>query len=183
MIIEDGKGKNGSASVSQAQRLNVSAKSNPRVAYVSRDSGKAFRATFFGAGAADDYIAYLKNASAVDDLYIDEITLGGVESILWKIAKVNGTAGAGAAVTPVNLNFKSGLPAAATAMNGDTPITGLTAVGLVGIKRSRALESASFKLDSAVILGPGDALAIEYDTGTSGVYDADILFHYEAPTT
>jgi hypothetical protein len=33
--------------------------------------------------------------------------------------------------------------------------------------------------EDALILGPGKAIAVEYDTGTTGICEIDLFFHYE----
>ena len=77
------------------------------------------------------------------------------------------------------MNLSKNIPAEATAMAGDTAITGLTAVNQIGSHRTEALSEASMEWLGALILGPGDAIAIEYDTGTTGICSHDIYFWYE----
>ena len=179
MKIEDGKGKNGDCSVSSVQRLNVSAKTAPRQMYAARDFGLAFSAVYIFTAAAGEKVAYLKNTSTTRNLFIAEMGFGGVNSILWKLWFVSGTAAAGETVTPTPQNKSKNIPAEAIAMAGDTAITGLTDISLVSIRRSPAASSIDDLYGGSIILGPGDAIAIEYDTGTSGIGEIDIHFHYE----
>jgi len=180
MKIEDGRGKNGDASVSIVQRLNVSSKTAPRWFYASRDFGLSFNAVYDGLTvAATEYSAYLKNDSATRNLFVGTIEFHSAEAVKWKIWEVTGTAASGASVTPSNFNLASGIPAEATAMSGDTAITGLTTVKQLGSHRSEALGDSDMDFEGALILGPGKAIAIEYDTGTTGICSHDIFFWYE----
>lgn len=182
MKIEDGKGKNGDMSVSTTQRGNVSAKIAPRAMYAARDDGLSFSAIYHGSAAAGDHVAYLKNTSSTRNMFVGDVTLGGVEAILWKMFFVTGTAAAGETVTPVPTNRSKSIPAEATAMAGDTPITGLTTAGEFSTARSPALEDHEEGFDGSLILGPGDAFVVEYDTGVTGIFDIDIHFHFESLT-
>jgi len=181
MIIEDGKGKNGKASVSTVQRLNVSAKVAPRTFYSSRDFGLSFVAEYADVtAAAGDYVAYLKNTSNTRNLFILDVDFNSVEAVKWKVWSCSGTAAAGETITPSNLNLSSNKVAEATAMAGDTPITGLTAARQVGTSRTQALDAKLKEFSGALVLGPNDAIVVEYDTGITGICDVEILFYYEA---
>lgn len=179
MKIEDGKGKNGDASVSSVQRLNVSAKTAPRPMYAARDFGMSFSAIHTFTAAAGEYVAYLKNTSSTANIFIGDISFGGVESVLWKGFFVTGTAASGELLTPTPTNKSMNIPADCISMAGDTSITGLTTDGLFTIRRSPANDTGEEAFEDTVILGPGDAIVIEYDTGTSGIGEVDIHFHYE----
>jgi len=179
-FIEDGGGKNGNVWISKNQRLNTSSRSNPREFYASRDEGRAYSAMYVDMTlVAGDICAYLKNDSSTRNLFIGDITVGGVSDGSYKIFKVTGTAAAGATVTPASLNLSKSIPAEATAMSGDTSITGLTFVEQLSFMRHPALSQVEESYDGTIILGPGDAIAIEMDAGTGGVHDVDIHFHYE----
>ncbi len=180
MRIEDGKGKNGAASVSTVQRLNVSGKNAPRMMYASRDFGLAYNAVYDGiTAAANDYTAYLKNTSSTRNLYVSTIQFHSAENVKWKIWSVTGTAASGETVTPSALNLSKNIPAEATAMAGNTSITGLTTVVQLGAHRSPANGDSDMNYAGALILGPGDAIAIEYDAGTTGVCSHDIYMWFE----
>jgi len=178
--IEDGKGKNGKASVSSVQRLNVSSKTAPRMFYASRDFGLAYNAVYDNiTSAAGEYTAYLKNTSSTRNMFINHIEFHSAESVKWKIWHVSGTAASGETVTPTETNLSKNIPAEAIAMAGDTAITGLTNIAQVGTHRSEAFGDSEMDWSGALILGPGDAIAVEYDTGTSGLCSHDIFFWYE----
>jgi hypothetical protein len=177
--IEDGKGRGLLASVSSTNRLNASAKTNPRIFYSSRDDGQAFTVTSLGASiVAGEHSIYLKNDSTTRNLFVRAIHISNVEDVLWKIWSVTGTASAGNALTPSNLNLGSGLSAEAT-VRGDDGIADLTTDRLLKAMRVGALEHADMHYDDSLMLTTGTAIALEYDTGTTGNAEVTIEFHYE----
>ena len=180
MKIEDGKGKNGDASVSSVQRLNVSAKSKNRLFYISRDDGLAFNAVMpsFSA-AAGNIVYYLKNTSADKNIMIDSLEFHSLEAVHWKIFSVTGTAAGGTAITPANLNLGSGRAAEATVMGGGATVTGLTNVHQIGTHRTQATGEADMDWGDGLILAPNTAIAVEYEAGTTGLCELDCLFHFE----
>ena len=177
--IEDGGGKNGKMRVNKTQRGDVSSAIAPRTFYAARDKGLAYSVSYHFTAAAGEHIAYLTNTSSTQDLFVGDISFGGINSILWKGFFCTGTAAAGESLTPTPLNDSKNIPAAATAMAGDTAITGLTTAGQFTTRRSPAAGTEEESFDGAVILGPGNALVIEYDTGTGGIGEVDIHFHFE----
>jgi len=180
MKIEDGKGKNGDASVSNTQRLNVSNKGASRIYYVSRDTGLAFNAVYPAiTAAAGDYVAYLKNTSSTRNLFVGRVEFHSAENVEWNVWQVTGTAASGETIVPSNLNLGSGLQAEAIAMAGDTTITGLTQVQQIGVHRTPAMGEASMDFEYALILSPGTAIALEYQAGTDGLCEFDFHFYYE----
>jgi len=180
MKIEDGKGKNGDMSVSAAQRGNVSSKTKNRLFYVSRDNGLAFNAIMpsFSA-AAGEYVLYLKNTSADKNLMVNHVEFHSVEAVHWKAWRVEGTAAGGTVITPSNLNLGSGRQAEATCMGGGATITGLTVHEQLGSHRTQALGAAMMDFGGGLIVPPNKAIMIEYDTGTTGLCEIDMVFHYE----
>ncbi len=179
MKIEDGKGNNGDASVSSVQRLNVSAKTAPRETYAARDFGQAFSAIYTFTSAAGEHVAYLKNTSSTRNLFVGDISFGGVVTTLWKGFFCTGTAAAGEVVTATPMNKSKSIPAECSAMAGDTAITGLTADGIFTIRRTAANDTGEENFEGTLILGPGDAIVIESDTTAGGIGEVDIHFHYE----
>jgi hypothetical protein len=181
MKIEDGKGKNGDMSVSASQRGNVSAKTNPRIFYASRDDQQAYNAIMDNgfSAAAGNYVFYFKNTSTTRNCFIKHIEFHSVEAVKWRIWEVSGVAAAGTTITPSNLNLSSGLGAEAICMGGGATITGLTTIKQIGVHRTEALSESEMNYEDALILGPGKAIAVEYDTGTTGICEIDLFFHYE----
>ncbi len=179
ILIDDGKGRGRVASVSEDHRLNSSAKTNPRIYYVSRDNGLAFILTSVDADAvAGDYILYLKNTSATRNIYIKRVAFGAVNAAMWKSWVVTGTAAGSSALSPTNINLTSGRTADATC-RGNGAVSGLTATSLLDVHRTVAAEHDHSQWEDALILGTGDAIAIEYDTGTTGLAECSIEFHFE----
>ena len=171
-------------SVSSVNRGNVSAKTNPRLFYSSRDDGLAFNAISIGDNdyAIGEYCMYLKNTSTTRNLFIKHIEFHSVDASRFKVFEVTGTAAAATAIIPSNLNLGSGITAEATSMGGGAAITGLTAVKLIGTHRTTALGESEMDYADALILGPGDAIAVELDAeygGITGIVELDIFFHYE----
>ena len=179
MRIEDGQGKFGPAGVDKDQRLMVCSKSNSASAVISHEEGLTYSAVYEFTAAATEHVAYLKNTSSTKDIEIDDIELGGVNAIKWKIFSCTGTAAAGETVTATSLNISKAIPAEVTAMAGSTAITGLSTVAAVASKRSLAGETVVEDFKGALILGPGNAIVVEYDTGTGGIAECTIHFHFE----
>jgi len=176
--LQDGGGTGRLATVSAFFRLNVSAKTNPRLFYSSRDEGKAFNLISTDANAAaGDYVFYLKNTSTTDNLYVKHIEFHAANAAVWKVWEVTGTAG-GTSITPSNLNL--GSPNEAESIGfGDNAVTGLTTVKQVGTHRHDANGEGEMSYEDALILTPGAAIAVEYDAGTTGAAEIDCFFHYE----
>ena len=180
-LIEDGKGSGKKMSVSSTQRGNVSAKTSPRMYYSSRDDGLAYNAVYeCTAVTTGDYSAYLKNTSSTRNLFISEIEFHSLLATKWKIWSVSGTAAAGTAIIPTELNLSKGITAEATARQADSStLTGLTTIAQVGSHRNEATGDSGMNFQGSLILGPGDAIALECDVGVSGLVSHDIFFWFE----
>ena len=86
----------------------------------------------------------------------------------------------GTPIIPTNLNRTSQNAATATAMEGGaaaTGITGLTSGGLIDFAYVQATGHQEFRLKDRVRLGQNDAIAIEYDEGTTGDFSG-VIFGY-----
>lgn len=181
--LDDGLGKNGPMEVNEDRRGNVSSSVNPRIFYSSRDKQSAYNAImpeFGGSGAAaGNYVFYLKNDSKTEDIFIQHIEFHSVNSVKWKVWEVTGTAAGGTTITPGNLNLGSGKTADATCMGGGATITGLTTVKQIGTHRTEANGEGEMDYGDALILKSGNAIAVEYDTGTTGECEIDCFFHFE----
>jgi len=179
--IDDGKGSGRKASVSSVQRLNVSGKDANRMFYASRDFGSSYNMVCeSGSVAAGAYSAYLKNTSSTQNLFVSEIEFHSVENTKWKIWSVTGTAAGGTANAGAELNLGKNIPAPISGMDssGGT-ITGLTQVTQIGSHRNTALGDSGMNFAGVLILGPGDAIGIEMDTGTTGIVSHDLFFWME----
>lgn len=180
MFIEDGKGSGRKASVSDKQRLNVSSKTRKRMFYISRDDQLAFNGVMPSYSAtAGDYVYYIKNTSSTRNMFIQSLEFHSIQAVHWKVWKVTGTAAGGTAITAGNMNLGSGKEAEATIMGGGATITGLTTERQIGTHRTVATGETSMDFGEALILPPNSAIAVEYDTGTTGLCEIDCLFFYE----
>lgn len=176
--IGDGRGRGLTASVSEANRLNVSAKTADRIYYVSRDDKLSFISTsVIASAAAGNYIYYIKNTSSTRNLFIFEMHLSSANAALWKVSKVTGTA-AGTGITPINMNTGSGITAE-TASFGNAAVTGLTETAVIHPARNPADGSSDVGFGGALILTPNEAVAVEYDTGTTGGAEVTTEFWFE----
>ena len=176
--IQDGGGSGRLATVSAFFRLNVSAKTNPRTFYASRDEGQTFNAISIDtSAAAGDYIWYLKNTSTDKNLYVKHIEFHSTNAAVWAVWEVTGTA-SGTSITPANLNLGSANAAEAICI-GDGAVSGLTTVKRIGTHRNDALGEGEMLYEDALILAPNSAIAVEYDQGTTGAAEIDCFFHYE----
>jgi hypothetical protein len=182
-IVDNGKGTGNGMSVSADNRADISARSNPRIYYISRDKERAY--TWFfedDDAAAGDYVAYLQNNDSNRTLVIDDIIISTEFAATIKAHVVTGTASGGASITPTNLNLSSTKSALATA-RGTGAISGLTSSGVFDALRLSANDTVELKIGDALQLGNNDAIAIEYDTGTTGDCEVTILGYFEDPIT
>ena len=163
-------------------RANTSSRSDSRGYYNSRDEGRSFSVAFdHQTAAAGEYSIYWKNTSTNRDLVISAIGVNSVNASRIKLWFVTGTAAGGDAITPTNSNKISSNAAEATAReaNAGDAITGLATDGLIDFVWVQATGHEQLRLDDRVRLGQNDAIAIEYDEGTSGDFGGVIFGYYE----
>ena len=123
------------------------------------------------AAAAADKILYVRN-DRTTGFVIDSVYVSAVESVLWKMWQVTGTA-AGSSVLTASAADTGSQESSRLTARGAGAITGLTEKGQIGAVRTVATGHAEL-LAMPVIVGPGDAISIEYDTGTSGVAEVSL---------
>jgi hypothetical protein len=183
MQIQDGKGRGFLAAVNAMQRMLVEAVCEQKAGQVSREDGEAYVAHVTDTGpAAGEYPFYLKNTDDDKVLVIDKVFLSAEDGdVQWILHHVTGTAAGASEVTPVNLNLASGHGANATCRGGAGGVTGLTSESVLGRFMGGATGMAVVKVeyDGALVLGDGDAVALEYQAGTGGDADITVTFHYE----
>jgi hypothetical protein len=138
--IEDGKGQGYVCSVSDVNRLNVSAKSNPRIYYVSRDDQQAFTWVSDFNAASGNNVFYMRNTNASLNLFTE------------------GTAG-GTIVSGANLNRSSNFTPSAS-VYGNAAVTGLTNGIKMASYRTTANNSKEIVFDNALELGFNDAFSV-----------------------
>ncbi len=175
-LIDDGKGRGYSASVSSVNRLNVSAKSNPRSYYISREDGEFYSWYSTYSAADSDIVIYVKNTSQSLSLVISKIMFSGVNAGRYTVMPVNGTAsGSDIVGTPFNRSKRK----EATAISlGGAAITGITQDGTFGVMRVPAGLTVAGDENNSLIIGPTDAIAVKYE-GTAGIIDVAIFGYFE----
>ena len=179
ITIDDGRGTGQSAGVSiTGNRLDVSSRADERIYYISRDNGDAYTCTSIDGGAvAGEYNFYFKNTSTTQKFYVKDIVVGSSVLAIFKVSKVTGT-GSGSAVTITNLNFTSGNVAVATVL-GNGPVTGLSESAVVDMVSVEADATETMDFHDALVLGQGDAIAVEYDTGAGGSVHITMLGYFD----
>jgi hypothetical protein len=121
-------------------------------------------------------VIYIKNTSLTQILIIDKVTVSAVNTGLFELFQVTGTA-AGTGITGKNSNLTSGNEAAAVAF-GDASVTGLTIGGRIDLARVPATGRATMELQDVLIMGLNDAIAVTY-TGGTGIVDLIVTGYYE----
>jgi len=168
-------------------RLNVSSRSDSRSYYNSRDEAQAYSVPFAMADAAvGEFVVYWRNTSSDRKLVIDAIGFNAIENAHAILHYVSGTAAGGNELTPTNLNKSSSNAAPSdstvSAMEGGaaaTGITGLTSISVIDRANVQANGHEEFRLADRLRLGQNDAIAIEYDVGTTGNFSGVVFGFYE----
>ena len=178
--IEDGRGTGSLVKITNDNRMSVNSKQGRRSYYISRDEGQTYNIISHDAtAAAGTFICYMQNTSTSLNMFIDLIRVGGENTALWKVWFVTGTAAGGNALTATNLN-RSSSNAADVNARGDDSITGLTTDVEIATMRAPANADVDIPFDDTLILGQNDALAVEYDTGTTGIAEVLARVYFEA---
>lgn len=152
-------------------RANVSSRQNSRGAYSSRNNSLAFSLVWDDASsAAGDFILYLKNTDTTGKtMVLSTVGLNSEQAASFKLHKVTGTAAAGATVAPFCENQVTPQVAQALAMEAaGTPITGLTSDGVFDHVGSGVDGHGEMLMDDRVRVGQDQAIALEYEQGTTG---------------
>ncbi len=178
--IDDG-GINGSVTVSNTQRLDVSSRSASRQYYESRDEGNVYSITMTDAGAqTTEDLIYLKNTSTTKDIVIDDIFIGSLAVSEWVLKFVTNTATvAGTVIVPTNLNQASSKTSSSETRGGATGVTNLIDGGTIAILRVGVGITSDFKFGEALRLGQDDAIAIELTT-TAADGEITIFYHFDS---
>ena len=177
MKLQDGTGKGYVAKVNTKNRLQVTAKTEPAAYINAIADGSSYTWSSSFSAATGEEVLYIKNTSKTELLVLSSMYLGAVNTALFSLYEVSGTA-AGTAVTGKNTNLSSGNVAAASAY-GEASVTGLTIGDRILQLRVPANSSASYDLQDSIILGFNDAVAVTY-TGSTGIADVAIIGFYES---
>ena len=167
-------------------RLNVSARTDPRGYYNSRDNGQTYSLTFTMTNAiSTEEVVYLKNTSTDKTIVVSAIGINSELDSQFKLKYVTGTAAGTSTTTPVptNLNKDSSNDAQAETRVGATAatgITGLTDDGEIDLLWVTALGHEEFRLGDRLRLGQNDAVAIEMFKSPSDAETdvAGVIFFY-----
>jgi hypothetical protein len=163
-------------------RFNVSARSDSRSYYNSRDISLAFSLVWDDASSeAGDFIVYWANTDTTGkQLVIDSVGLNSENAASFKLHVVTGVAAAGASVSPFCLNRATPKTAQAIGMEAaGTAITGLTSAGVVDHASTAIAGHEEFRLDDRLRIGQDQAIAVEYEQGTTGRTWGVIFGYYE----
>lgn len=163
-------------------RLNVSSRQDSRSYYNSRDQSQAFSLIWDdSSSAAGDFIVYWKNTDTTGKvLVIDSAGLNSIENATFKLHIVTGTAASGTLISPVCLNQSAPKTAQAVAMEAaGTAITGLTIVKTFDHVMCSANSHEEMRLDDRLRIGQDQAIAVEYQQGTTGQTLGVIFGYYE----
>jgi len=178
--IDDG-GKNGSVTVSNTQRLDVSARAASRQYYESRDEGNVYSINMTDAGGqTTEDLIWLKNTSTTQDIVIDTIYIGSLAVSEWVLKFVTDvTAATGTAITPLNLNKASSNSASASSRGGAAGVANLVDDGVISILRVGVGTTSEFHFGESLRLGQDDAIALELTT-TAADGEITIFFHFDS---
>jgi len=165
MLIEDGRGSGRRVEVDPENMLRVLATMQTLERHTNQEHGQAYHAPFDKAPTAnDDCIFYLQNLSDTD-LIVEGfwLSVSAVCELYFKLNAI-GTRNAAAAITPVNVNAKSGNEADCTCEQGvdldggAAELTGGTEVERYVFRA--AGDSEFFNFEQDIVLGKNDTLTV-----------------------
>lgn len=164
-------------------RLNTTARVDTRAYYNSRDDKETYSVPFdHQVAAAGEFSLYIQNTStSKEEIIVSFLGLNSANNSRIKLWFVTGIAAGGTVITATNSNKGASNDAAANirqAAAGDA-ITGLTEAGQIGSIYVLANSNAILFLNDTIRLGQNDAIAIEYDEGTSGDMGGTLSMFFE----
>lgn len=146
-------------------RINVSARSDSRAYYNSRDEQSMYTLTGEDASSADgDFVLYWKNtAQDGRHLVITKLVMWSEGAHAWILHQGNATvATGGVATTPKNLNLANPKSAPATARTADSStIAGVSAASEISHAGAGADEEAHMEFDDTLRLGQDQSILLE----------------------
>jgi len=175
MLIEDGAGTGSKARVTPGNRLETAARTNPRIAYISRDDGESYTWSHQYDHDAADTILLVSNSSTTKKLYIHFVAIGADTATRWTVHSPAYPTLAGSAITAVNINRTSGSTADAEAYGDET---GNSQANILVNGMVPANSTVSMFPEGSIILGYHDCIAVDLVTaGTMGT--VTIAGYYE----
>ena len=161
------------------KRVDVSARSDDRSFYVSRDDGQGYVMHVTDSGAvAGEITAYLKNTSSTLTLFIRKVKVSGSVASTWKVAYGDSATATGTAVTPVNMNTASPHAADVIGVGGAGGVGGAVAVTEITTLQHPAGGADEERWEDMLMLGQNQNLTVEYDAG-GGIGNVDIHFYMD----
>lgn len=145
-------------------RVNVSARTDSRAYYNSRDQQEAYSLVWADATSADtDLVLYWQNTDATGKhLVITTVGVNSDEVCEFQILEVTGTATGGAVATPSCLNRAAPRVAAATARTAvSAPVTGVTEGIIIDHVGVDAAGHEEMHLGDQLRLGQNGAMVVK----------------------
>jgi len=174
IFIEDGTGSGQSVGVSE-NRLDTSARTNPRIAYIARDRQESYTWSHSYDYDAADTILLVSNSSTTQRLYIHMIFIGADTATEWTVHSPAYPTLAGTVITSVNTSRVSGKTADAEAYGDET---GNTQANVIVSGFLVANSTTILPPSGSIILGYHDCIAVDLVTaGTKGT--VTIAGYYE----
>lgn len=182
--IEDGKGRGRFASVSMENLLEVSSITTPIVASASK-KGDAFGLVgehTIQVTDTEENVAYIRNGNSSKYVYFTGVTLAVDASAKMQVSgyfNVSRTSG-GLSIVPAQLNQGSAKESGVQFYDNSTNdlVLVTTAQKRYWTALFSTIQTASFPIENAIILGPGDTIRVTVKgTATDMVYM--IAFVYE----
>jgi len=176
--IEDGKGREGDVAVSSEQRLLCHAVVETGLEHASENSETAYSwSSGTQATSNGDTLLLVKNTSATP-LHIHSISIS-VDTdtrVIIHVPTTVVTTPAGTAITGVNMNFSSSLPAEATAKRDETNNTqgDILWAGEV----MAASNPVIVNFDGAIILPKNESIGVDIVLAQTALCDVTIIGHY-----
>jgi archaellum component FlaG (FlaF/FlaG flagellin family) len=166
-IIKDGAGTGNTLRITRENRANVSSVSRSVTQHIN-EVYETHWSLFFEAvdpTGADDYFFYLKN-TGTKNIHITKSRFNSTVAGTVEFHRVTGTASSVNDIVPANRNLGSTTAPTAT-IGTNVDITGLTnANTLLHLRLDTANKDVVDEHPSHIIVPPGQAFALLWDTGT-----------------
>ncbi len=164
MLIEDGTGSGSKVRVNEEHRMDVSSRTGGRVYYASREHGDAYIWTATADWGADKNAIWLRNDSTTHHLYIEKIMIAPAAACQFEIWVGNGNTSGGTPVVGTNLHRGSGSVADSTCTHTNTNVDAGSGMTLLGTGYAGATLLVCVDMQSALILGYYDEVAVNLIT-------------------